>query len=1190
MNRTLHFLFITCLTITGGLMASDPYQSYVDDLAAKVTLVNNLASEFGAPLVTDATNTKTAVTTSHTTITAFIDTFGGSAPSELTTIQASLATLITICDDYIIIGTLHNSLATALYTLATIDISQSASTNASIISTGVSTLTTVIGSYATTHALGLGGEGGIQNSAQWNLFLTDYARAIIAFNASSPAGIAQRLQTFATHNITLESNLAAVPSPSDDTVIDYDTSYTGAQATVTATANTVISDLAAVTTQLALLTASNQATQDDQIDYIADSSIVLQSKVDQFNSHTTAIKNKAALGVSDIALRVLQRQLLFDTVTYTQKQTLIDSITTNLAGNSTAAANVQSAVSDVGALLTITPPSFNCGPVTPSSSPTDALEAMQAEVDAQVTTYLNNLTTTIRNLFVSPPNQDTLDAALQTLTPAVYIQMTANVMLSWLTQRVSDLGANSSISLADATVAKYVAEWNALRTVLASSNAAGNTLISSAALARIATAQSNTNYASLFNSLPGSEAGTAFTLRVNALLKLPSGSIPTIKTQGINEFQRLAVQVIVAIQNGSLTAPATTTTNASATTPSPLTVPGSPSTTISDTNIMTSQLDDGDEILITGSGTLGTRLRDPIFASSISNKLSAAVKIFMNQSARIGLGTANISAHPGNTLNVLGGSGASESTSVQIIPDGNCFLDVNSDLIIGGSKPIIPTPNFGTDVHQITFYSPVPRTITVTANTTWDLSDFGSTGSGYIDYGKQIVFAGQIRLVLEPGAKIRFPHVDPSNIAQTVVLYFDDQASIVFQGDPLVIGKPWTDSGIAGTDCKRSKILGMGQIWLNKTSKMIINKPALVGIEADYTTPKTDITLSLQRNAQVLIGTSSTAGGALQIGNMYDGGSSANPEAADEDPYFPNSPVHSEFSPHITSVDFTLTINGDQPLFQIGRQGFFGIAAGIINKDGAPSSTSQAPNGVSGVPHSAWQLQRLYNVGNITLNITQGIFDHSIITDGSSGDCSLLAVSKPANQFPTSKYIIKVGPNEKGVIRGGGNVYFVDKDASMVLDGSGAVTASPHTVSIGSTAETLSFTLSNSGTYAPLAPSIAIKGRFYNIPTITTYSLYGRGIVQSSDSIPYIFAGPAEEFFSAITLNNYSDYSERYVPMGIMNTIPMLTYINSGTIIRTPLITSRLKDGTSDQAAGLGYLRGAKQISGAPSLFYLPTE
>ncbi|MDQ5940429.1 MAG: hypothetical protein QG632_155 [Candidatus Dependentiae bacterium] len=1178
------------LLTLANLSATPPYQTYHDDYIAKAVLVTALSGVFGAPLVTQATTTKAAVLSSANTLATFIDTLEDPIPDELVMLQTGFQFLLSICDDDIIIGNLHASLATALYALAAIDISRPTNTNAATISTQVAALTTVLSSYQTVHALGCGGDGGITNSAQWAIFLTDYARAAIAFSASAPTGIVQKLVNFSATNTTLESALADVPSTSDDTIVDYDTNYTETQAAVIVAANNVIANLTAITTRLALLTNSNQATEADQIDYIADSSIALQAKIDQFTANTIAIKNKATLGTSDIALRVLQRQLLFDTTTYAQKQTLINSIVTSLTGNSTAAMNVQAAVSDVGALLSITPPSFNCGPVTPTSSPSDALSTMQAEVDGQVTTYLNNLTTTIRGLFASPPNQDTLNAALQTLTPAIYIQMVANVMLSWLTQRIADLEADDIISLSNTTISKYVAEWNALRAILASSDAAGNALISNAALARIATAEVDTNYGNLFTSLPGSGAGEAFTLRARTLLKLPSGSVPVIKTQGINEFQRLAVQVIVAIQDGSLTAPATTTTNASVTTPSPLTVPGSPSATISDTSIMTSQLDDGDEILITGSGTLGTRLRDPIFASSISDKLSAAVKIFMNQSARIGLGTANISTHPGNTLNVLGGSEASGSTSVQIIPDGNCFLDINSDLIIGGSKPIIPTPNFGTDVHQITFYSAVPRTITVTANTTWDLSDFGSTGSGYIDYGKQIVFAGQVRLVLEPGAKIRFPHVDPSNIAQTVVLYFDDQASIVFQGDPLIIGKPWTDSGIAGTDCKRSKILGMGQIWLNKTSKMIINKPALVGIEADYTTPKTDITLSLQRNAQILIGTNSTAGGALQIGNMYDGGSSANPEAADEDPYFPNSPVHAEFSPNITSVDFTLTVNGDQPLFQIGRQGFFGIAAGVINKDGAPSSTPQAPNGVSGVPHSAWQLQRLYNVGNVTLNITQGIFDHSIITDGSSGDCSMLAVSKPANQFPASKYIIKVGPNEKGVIHGGGNVYFVDKDASMVLDGSGAVTASPHTVSIGSTAETLSFTLSNSGTYAPLAPSIAIKSRFYNIPTITTYSLYGRGIVQSNNSIPYIFAGPAEEFFSAITLNNYSDYSERYVPMSIMNTIPMLTYINSGTIIRIPLIASRLKDGTSDQASGLGYIRGSKQISGAPSCFYLPTE
>jgi len=1192
MYTFLRIFLVTILLAFGStLMASEPYDSYQEDFITKTALVAELANEFGALLETNATSLKIAVTSSRDTVATYADTIPGGRPDEFVLLINGLEGLISVCNDYMIIGNRQASLAAALYALAAIDISQSASTVASTITTQNSALNTAKNSYLTTYALGLGGDGGIANSAQWTIFLRDLARATLAYNSTSPLGLAQCLATFASTNTSLSTLLAAVPESSDDTVVDYDTSYTEAQQAVITGANTLATGITAVSSVLTQLVSSDASTSASKIDYVADASRALQTKINQFSLNNTALIKKATLGVSDIALRVFQRQLLFNVTTYAQKQTLTNSVVNGLSGNSTAATDFQAAVAAVGGLLTVTPPVFTSSPVTSSSSPSVALAAMQAEVDAQVADYTSNLRTTISGLFASPPNQEVVNNALANLMPAIYLQMTSNVMASWLTQRSSNLGGNDSINLADTTVSKYIAEWNALRTIVASTNAAGSSLISSSALAVITTAVTNSTFTDLFSSLPDTGAGAALSTRINTLLKLPSGSVPAIRTQGINEFQRLAVQVILAIQNNSLTAPAITTTNASPTTPSPLAVPSEPTATI-DESAMTRAMNDGDEILITGSGTLSTRLRDPIFNSSIANKLTAALKIFMNQSARVGLGTANTSLYPGNTLNVLGGSDASESTSVQIIPDGNCFLDVNSDLLFGGSKPLIPTPNFGTDVHQITFYSPVPRTITITSNTTWDLSDFGSTGDDYIDYGKQIVFAGKIRLVLEPGAKIRFPYVDPSKKAQAPILYFDDESSLVFLGDPLVVGMPWTDSNIAGTDCKRSKILGTGQIWLNKTATMTVHKPALVGIEADFTTPKTDITLSLQRNAQALIGTESIAGGAFQIGNMYNGGSSANPENAASDVNFPNSSINAdgEFIPNDTSIDFTLVLNGNQPVFQIGRQGFFGIAAGIINKDGAPASTSQAPNGVSGIPHSAWQLQRLYNVGNVTLNITQGIFDHKIIADGSSGDCSMLALSKPAGQFPFSKYIIEVGQNGRGVIRGGGNVYFVDKEASMVLHSDKTVTASPHTVSLGNTAEALSFTLSNSGTYAPLAPSLTIKGRFYNIPGVTTYSLYGRGIVQSSNTIPYIFAGPAEEFYTVLTLNNYSDSTERYVPMSIINSTPKIAYINGGTIVRQLLTTAQLKDGTIDQASGLGYLRGAKQISGEPTAFYLPTE
>jgi len=647
------------------------------------------------------------------------------------------------------------------------------------------------------------------------------------------------------------------------------------------------------------------------------------------------------------------------------------------------------------------------------------------------------------------------------------------------------------------------------------------------------------------------------------------------------------------MQSGSVTKPTTLLTNAQRSDATVKVVPESPSATVSDTSTLTLSLESGDTLLMTGSGDLPTRLRDPVFNDLVNNKLTASLKIFINQSARIGLGTANISNTPGQTPNVLGGSDANSEESIQIIPDGNGFIDVNSDLVISGSKPIVPTALFGTQMHRLTFYSEVARTITVTTNTTWDLTDFGSTGSEYLEYGKQIVFAGKVQLVLEPGAKIRFPHVDPSDTKKTVLLYFQDGAQLICQGDQLLIGKPWKDLLIAGSDCKRNKFLGMGEIWFTNRAALIINKPALASIEADYATPKTDMTFNFQNSAQLLIGTADVAGGALQVGNMFEGGSKEHPHNGQEDVHFPNSAVNpdQDFVPHITTIDFTLRLNGNQAACCIGKQGFLGLAAGVINKDGAPNTSNGGPNGVDGIANSAWQLQHLYNVGNITLDILQGTFNHSIIAGGNDSACSLLAISKLANSFPYSKYLMRLGTNGKAVVKGGGMLYFVDNNNSMVLDSSGSVTPSPHTVTINDAAYDIGFNLSNSGKQAPLAPGFAIRTRKETLSGITDYAVFGRGVVKATPTTPYVFAGPSEEFFHALKLNQYTTTTNRFTPLAWVNNTPTITYINNNTINRVAINSSMLKDGSLESAIQFyGYVRGDNRSSGRPTRFSMPVE
>ena len=495
----------------------------------------------------------------------------------------------------------------------------------------------------------------------------------------------------------------------------------------------------------------------------------------------------------------------------------------------------------------------------------------------------------------------------------------------------------------------------------------------------------------------------------------------------------------------------------------------------------------------------------------------------MKESAKIGLGAANFSTKSGGqSPNTLGGTG-DESNSIQIVVDGNAYVRLHSDIYITGSKPFIATKRFGQgEGHRLTFYAEKDVAIRVKKNTILDLEAFANTLSGtergddlddtesYANFGKQIVFAGRTRLVLETGAQIRFPKVASTDKEKGVVLYFNDESRLIFESDLTNEDRVFEGAGLTGTDCIRNKLVGMGQIWLNKDAIMEVKEGAFVGIESDYHTALTDLTLSLQRNAELQIGSPSVKGGALQIGNLFDGGSKKKPHGGD-DAYFPNTSNNATegFTPRPTSVNFTLILNGPECRCIIGRNGFFGIGAGVLNKSGLLNS---------------WECHRLFNVGNCTLEINQGIFEHNQICagDDASGNASLLAIG-PVRNYPSGKYLLKLGKPNESFIRGGGNLLFMSKDKSLSIDRDGDLVSDGLTLtpSIASTRTVLTVDelgTSNTGRYTMLAPSYAMRSRSTRLiargqsGADTAHRMFGRGFVVPTTS-SYVFAGPQEEFF-----------------------------------------------------------------------------
>ena len=396
--------------------------------------------------------------------------------------------------------------------------------------------------------------------------------------------------------------------------------------------------------------------------------------------------------------------------------------------------------------------------------------------------------------------------------------------------------------------------------------------------------------------------------------------------------------------------------------------------------------------------------------------------LFVEFNGHIGLGTRHWNELSNSAWNLLG------KDYVTVCPLGDGTVDVNNNLLVVDRQALIATEKFasGDNPERLTFFSEMPYEIRIPAYGELDLSSFGQSAQR-----QEIAFGGKVKLIFEEGATLRLPE----NPTGGVVLYFNDQSQLVFEGDTQ--GStfiPYTDAKnntYVGNDTApsardRIKILGQGQIWLNKDAKMLVNGNTFVGVETDSLTKTTALTISIQRQGSWYIGDENVAGGAFQVGNPTDLGLDH-------------------------SITFSLVLNGPRALMHIDREGFLGLAAGVINKNGNPNGTAAVvannPVIVDGVVQTItvgdvtvpafnpdtdpwngeWQVQSLNNVRHIGVDLAEGTFAHGNIFDGSSTRSSLMAIG------PADRYLLNLNGADFSEVRGGGNILSVPSSATATL-------------------------------------------------------------------------------------------------------------------------------------------------------------
>lgn len=160
----------------------------------------------------------------------------------------------------------------------------------------------------------------------------------------------------------------------------------------------------------------------------------------------------------------------------------------------------------------------------------------------------------------------------------------------------------------------------------------------------------------------------------------------------------------------------------------------------------------------------------------------------------------------------------------------------------------------------------------------------------------------------------------------------------------------------------RAKLQGVMDITLAGNSQLTIAQGAILGVEtsnSNNSVVNTQVALTVQDAAQVIIGTDTTPGGALQIGDRTT-------KARIDD--MPSLADH--------TITFSLILNGAAAQVQVGKEGFLGFGVGI---DG------QAP-----AQPNFWGVSTLVNVQKVFIQGLQGTLKHTHIEPGDNVDASLI--------------------------------------------------------------------------------------------------------------------------------------------------------------------------------------------------------
>jgi hypothetical protein len=417
----------------------------------------------------------------------------------------------------------------------------------------------------------------------------------------------------------------------------------------------------------------------------------------------------------------------------------------------------------------------------------------------------------------------------------------------------------------------------------------------------------------------------------------------------------------------------------------------------------------------------GCHVRETIFYDSeLSAEAPVAVFVLRND-ARVGIGCADQNVVSDYATTMLGVNG------IQIIVDsGSGFIHLNEDVYINNICSILKGPNFVSGVDRLRIYSAIPREIRVKPEGVLDITDFD-------DLGDVIEILGDVRIVLEPGGTIIFGggtfllNDDTQLIFEASQLIFDDinnialgaidntlsPAAIVPADEPHNEFAALTgfENDLQNTNPYRVRLIGTGTLALTGSAQAFIPNGAIVGVETLSTDSgdiaTTDLTLSIGASGKFHVGrVNPIEGGALQVGNVVD------------------RPGH--------SVSFSLELNGEDALFEVGPRGFLGAGVGFVRPI--------LYDGVIDILPSQSLVNNTFNVSAINFLFLAGEFDVSRIYDADDPRSSVFAISADSAIAYTVDYALPTDlDSEQEILRADNFTMYGGSNFVKIATGEGAI-------------------------------------------------------------------------------------------------------------------------------------------------------